>query len=246
MLLSVPPSNPSPSAWPAHQAAFVTTHCSVVIAAGKGDSLGATDALEKPCGSFYGVTSSGGTNRAGTVFKISATGTLTTLYSFTAGDDGSEPATTLVQGSDDSFYGTTRGPGSSKSGTVFKISTEGVLTTLYAFSGGLDGAIPEAPLVQGRDGSFYGTTYFGGLGGAGTIFRLTMVGGPQLATFSFGPSVILTWPTNYADFTLQSTTNLGPSAIWTTVSLAPVVVVNGRNMVTNSISGTHQFFRLSQ
>jgi hypothetical protein len=62
--------------------------------------------------------------------------------------------------------------------------------------------------------------------------------------------MILTWPTNYAGFSysgyaLQSTTNLGSSAVWATNSLAPVVV-NGQNTVTNPISGTQQFFRLSQ
>jgi hypothetical protein len=57
--------------------------------------------------------------------------------------------------------------------------------------------------------------------------------------------VIFTWPTNATGFTLQSTTNLTPSAIWSTVSPAPVIV-NGQYTVTNSISGTQQFYRLSQ
>jgi hypothetical protein len=62
-------------------------------------------------------------------------------------------------------------------------------------------------------------------------------------------NLILTWPTNYAGFdytgyTLQSTTNLG-SPVWTTNSPTPVVV-NGQNTVTNPISGTQEFYRLSQ
>jgi len=57
-------------------------------------------------------------------------------------------------------------------------------------------------------------------------------------------NVILTWPTNAAGFTLQSTTNLGSSAVWTTNSPAPVVV-NGQNTVTNPISGAQQFYRLA-
>jgi len=57
--------------------------------------------------------------------------------------------------------------------------------------------------------------------------------------------VILTWPTNYAGFTLQSATNLVSPAVWTTVSPEPAVV-NGENTVANPISGNQQFFRLSQ
>jgi hypothetical protein len=68
---------------------------------------------------------------------------------------------------------------------------------------------------------------------------------PQLTIIPSGANVILAWPTNAAVFTLQSTTNLGSSAVWTTNSPAPVVV-NGQNTVTNPISGAQQFYRLSQ
>jgi hypothetical protein len=116
---------------------------------------------------------------------------------------------------------------------------------LYSFSGGNDGASPSAGLVQARDGNLYGTTS-GLLVGAGTVFRLTVVPGPpQLIVIPSAPNVVLTWPTNATGFTLQSTTNLGSSAVWTTNSAAPVVV-NGQNTVTNPISGSQQFFRLSQ
>ena len=62
--------------------------------------------------------------------------------------------------------------------------------------------------------------------------------------------MILTWPTDYngisyAGCSLQSTTNLGPSAVWATNSPAPVVI-NGQNVVTNPITGTQQFYRLIQ
>ena len=113
-------------------------------------------------------------NDCGTVFQISTNGTLTTLYSFTGGNDGARPFARLVQGSDGNFYGTTKYGGTNNSGTVFQISASGVFTSLYSFTGGNDGANPEAALVQGSDGSFYGTTSGGG-GGAGTVFRLTIV-----------------------------------------------------------------------
>jgi len=120
-----------------------------------------------------------------------------------------------------------------------------VFSTLYSFTGGNDGADPYAGLVQGSDGNFYGTTGGGGVGGAGTVFRLTIVPDPQLTIIPSEPYVILTWPTNYSGFTLQSTMNLGSSAAWTTNS-SPPVVVGGQNVVINTISGRRQFYRLSQ
>ncbi len=124
-------------------------------------------------GDFYGTTQSGGAYNAGTVFKISASGALTTLYSFNGGNDGANPYAGLVQGSDGYFYGTTEGGGTEGCGTVFQISTNGVLTTLHSFIGGNDGAAPQAGLVQGSDGYFYGTTGFEGWGISGTVFKIS-------------------------------------------------------------------------
>ena len=139
-------------------------------------------------GNLYGTTVNGGTNNAGTVFKISATGVLTTLYSFSGGSDGGNPQAGLVQGSDASFYGTTSGGGTNNTGTVFKISTNGALTRLYSFGSvqdtngvALDGAGPVAGLVQGSDGSFYGTTENGGNFGYTPPPQLP--GWPVLVTF---------------------------------------------------------------
>ena len=185
-------------------------------------------------GNFMARLESGGpTGSDGTVFKISTNGALTNLYSFTGGDgaqpwaglvqgsdgnfygttssgrherqrhrvqnqrqwgvddhfvfaspawqamDGAEPQAALVQGSDGNFYGTTFGGGTNDpqiggDGTVFKISTNGALTTLYSFTGLYDGARPNG-LVQGSDGNFYGTT---GLGvyGDGTVFKISANG----------------------------------------------------------------------
>ena len=129
-------------------------------------------------------------------------------------------------------------------GTMFRISPSGLLTTLHHFNDTHDGGYPIG-LVQGSDGSFYGTTAEGGTSEMGTVFRLTIVPQPQLTIIPSEPYVILTWPTNYAGFTLQSTTNLGSSAVWSTNSPTPVVV-NDQNTVTNPITGTQMFFRLSQ
>ena len=198
-------------------------------------------------GSFYGTTENGGTYYSGTVFKISATGALTSLYSFS--DGGGIIPSGLVQGSDGSFYGTTEynfwGRGGVGNGTVFKISPTGAYASLYSFTGGNDGGNPAAGLAQGSDGNFYGTTEYGGVSGAGTVFRLTIVPQPQLTIIPSEAYVILTWPANFTGFTLQSTPNLGSSAVWTTNS-SPPVVIGGENVVINTLSGRQQFYRLSQ
>jgi uncharacterized repeat protein (TIGR03803 family) len=148
-------------------------------------------------GNFYGTTSAGGANpyySDGTVFMITPGGTLTTLYNF-AGTDGANPAAGLVQGADGNFYGTTEYGGnqsciSSGCGTVFMITSQGTLTTLYSFTGGTDGAHPSAGLVQATDGNFYGTTEGGGNsncisgGGCGTVFAIT-TGGTLTTLHSF-------------------------------------------------------------
>jgi uncharacterized repeat protein (TIGR03803 family) len=134
-------------------------------------------------GSFYGTTASGGPHDVGTVFKITAAGTLTTLYTFCALKncaDGSAPIAGVVQGTDGNFYGTTGGLDNNV-GTAFKITPAGVLTTLYTFCTVLDstcahGSYPAGGLVQGSDGNFYGTTYYGGPNAFGTIFKLTPAG----------------------------------------------------------------------
>jgi hypothetical protein len=74
---------------------------------------------------------------------------------------------------------------------------------------------------------------------------ITVAAPPPLTLIRSGTNVTLTWPTNAAGFTLQSTTNLAAAAFWTTASPAPVVV-NTNNAVTNTISGTRKFYRLSQ
>jgi len=141
-------------------------------------------------GNFYGTTWTGGASDAcstygcGTVFKITAGGTLTTLHSFAA-SDGSGPLGWLVQASNGNLYGTTRTPphgegGDYGYGTVFEITPSGKLTTVHTFDG-TDGAYPYAGLVQATDGNLYGTTTNGGdnntcTSGCGTIFQITPAG----------------------------------------------------------------------
>jgi uncharacterized repeat protein (TIGR03803 family) len=142
-------------------------------------------------GNFYGTTQFGGTANLGTVFKITPAGDITTLYSFctqTGCLDGLYPYAALVEGVDGDFYGTTSqgGINNGHGGTVFKITSKGKLTTLYSFCAQTDctdGIYPSGGLVQGADGSFYGTTFSGGVSdaqwcsaGCGTIFKITRTG----------------------------------------------------------------------
>jgi uncharacterized repeat protein (TIGR03803 family) len=125
-------------------------------------------------GNFYGTTEGGGSNGDGTVFKVTPTGTLTTLHSFDS-TDGALPRAGLVQGTDGNFYGTTEAGGADNDGTVFKVTPTGKFITLHSFDS-TDGANPFAGLVQGTDGNFYGTTDKGGANGDGTVFRITTSG----------------------------------------------------------------------
>jgi uncharacterized repeat protein (TIGR03803 family) len=125
-------------------------------------------------GNLYGTTLGGGTKGGGTVFKITPSGKLTTLYSFA---NGSWPYAGLIQATDGNLYGTTQGGGGYDGGTVFNITLTGNLTTLYHFCpkrGCADGASPHAGLVQDTNGTFYGTTEAGGANGVGTVFSLSV------------------------------------------------------------------------
>jgi uncharacterized repeat protein (TIGR03803 family) len=135
---------------------------------------------------LYGTTVEGGAGNCslgcGTVFKLAADGTLTTLHSFN-GTDGQDPYAGLALANNGEFYGTTRGHGANAFGTIFKISPSGTLTTLHSFcsqANCTDGRDPFAGLVQATDGNFYGTTSGGGFcpftGGCGTVFKITPKG----------------------------------------------------------------------
>jgi len=131
-------------------------------------------------GNFYGTTVYGGATGFGygTVFRITPSGTLTTLHSFDF-TDGAYPLAGLVQGTNGDFYGTTYMGGTNSSschlgcGTVFRITPGGTLTTLHSFDF-TDGDGPHG-LIQGTDGRFYGTTVYGGANN-GTLFKITPTG----------------------------------------------------------------------
>ncbi len=136
-------------------------------------------------GNLYGITAAGGANGStGTLFKITLSGSLTTLHSFCSQSDctdGGYPSAGMVQGTDGNLYGTTSEGGANNFGTVFKITARGVLTTLHSFDS-TEGAPSYAGLVQGTNGSFFGTTPVGGTSKDGTAFSLAVGLGPFVET----------------------------------------------------------------
>jgi len=138
-------------------------------------------------GLFYGTAYEGGNCAAsidgcGTVFSVTASGSLTVLHAFDE-TDGWGPEGTLVQGTDGNFYGTTAFGGMYGYGTIFQITPGGALTTLHNFDS-TDGCNAHSGLVQATDGSFYGTTYGCGKYGDGTIYNLSMGLGPFIKTIN--------------------------------------------------------------
>jgi len=110
------------------------------------------------------------------VFKVTPTGTLTTLWNFANGTDESAPIYTTVQGQDGNMYGVSVGQYNTQYGAFFKISPSGVFKALRDL-GYTNGADPNLP-TQGTDGNFYGTTQFGGdpTCKCGVVYKLTAAG----------------------------------------------------------------------
>ena len=150
-------------------------------------------------GNLYGTTAYGGLVNGsycpvgcGTVFKLSSTGTKTTLYSFTGNADGSDPQGSLLLDAQGNLYGTTVGGGTFGAGcgdgcgTVFKVTAAGVETVIHSFtSSGTDGNSPFSGLIRDAKGNFYGTTRDGGSAGAGTVYKLTPAG-TETILYNFG------------------------------------------------------------
>ena len=132
-------------------------------------------------GNFYGTTETDGTGGYGTVYNLNTDGAFFVMHSFAGGANGSNPQGGLVQASDGNFYGTTEKDGTSGYGTVFEITPSGAFATLHAFKGGSDGANPYGGMIQGTDGTLYGTTEADGADNHGTIFQLPV---PHSGAFS--------------------------------------------------------------
>jgi uncharacterized repeat protein (TIGR03803 family) len=115
----------------------------------------------------------------------------TVLYTFTGHADGATPNAPLLRDDDGNLYGTATFGGNLNDcddqgcGTVFKLSKNGELTALYAFTGGKDGSLPNGPLVRDAEGNLYGTTQEGGAHGWGVVFKVTP-SSKETVLYSFG------------------------------------------------------------
>jgi len=145
-----------------------------------------SDLIADASGNLYGTTQYGGTGNCtggcGTVFKVTADGQETVLYSFKGVADGASPINRggLVADAQGNLYGTTFLGGASRAGTVFKVAPDGTKTTLYTFLGVSDGKQPAGGLTMDEAGNLYGTTQYG----FGTIFKLTP-DGTKTTLYSF-------------------------------------------------------------
>jgi len=139
--------------------------------------------LQASDGNLYGTTLSGGIEGAGTIYQITPSGAFTTLYSFSAlnngtNADGAYPYAGLIQANDGNLYGTTARGGIGGTGTIFQIEFGAIFFTTYSFSAtssaitNYDGDNPVGGLIQASDGNLYGTASLGGYNGSGTVFSL--------------------------------------------------------------------------
>ena len=151
-------------------------------------------------GNIYGTTYYGGTEGNGTVFKITASGTESVLYSFTGGTDGADPMAAPVLDPTGNLYGGTTfaGDPNCSCGTIYKVDPTGVETVLHTFTGyPNDGASPHAPLLRDNSGNLYGTTYYGGNSksadctdnnqpiGCGTVFQMAPSGKERILNLNY-------------------------------------------------------------
>jgi uncharacterized repeat protein (TIGR03803 family) len=228
-------------------------------------------------GNLYGITESSGTNSGyGNVFCFRTNGVLTNLATF-AGTNGAAPSS-LIQANDGSFYGTTQFGGTftnqygsappyyasiqSSYGTIFKLTSNGVLTVLVSFN--LTNGVSPDGLAQGADGSFYGVAQFGGTngqfyvlgggtskfasGGDGALFRMHFV--PNVPTFQTVQQsqgqIIFGWTATIGEsYLVQYTCDLG-STNW--MALEPAFIASNTIETASDLIGSNsvRFYRVVQ
>jgi uncharacterized repeat protein (TIGR03803 family) len=147
-------------------------------------------------GNFYGTTQGGGPANDGTVYQLTASGSLATIYNFTGGADGSDPRAGLLSSTDGFLYGTAETGGTNGTGTIYQVTTSGSFNIVHSFGSTLssgtdsDGAQPTGGIILAADGFLYGTASVGGTGGGGTVYQVSVDGtaGPSFTTiYAFSP-----------------------------------------------------------
>ena len=165
-------------------------------------------------GNLYGTTQGGGAGNDGVVFEWNGdTGKETILHSFTGGVDGANPgAGLLLDQAGRALYGETIQGGNSTCsgnfnsgcGTAFKLTASGMEN--YDFPGaGQQGEEPLGGLIRDAQGNFYGTTYYGGAGGYGSVFKIDAAG-KETVLYSFTAQADGAWPS--AGLVLDAAGNL--------------------------------------
>jgi len=156
--------------------------------AGNPDGTGTIGALIQGAnGALYGVTSDGGTNNAGTVFRLGINATsYRVLHHFAPDTDGSNPVAGLILGPDGTLYGTTSRGAPGNGGAIFRLNPDGTgFNVLHTFSNLLDGTNPVARLTLASDGLLYGTAAGGGAANGGTVFSINPVGSDYRVRHTF-------------------------------------------------------------
>jgi uncharacterized repeat protein (TIGR03803 family) len=137
-----------------------------------------TPLAQDKAGNLYGTAYLGGTAVWGAVFRIDAAGNETVLHNFTGGSDGCVPEQGLVLGKSGTVFGTTSHCGPPNKGTIFKVDSAGKFTRLHIFVGARSdaGRPVNGRLTIDRSGNLYGSTYWGGAHGQGTVYKLSRAG----------------------------------------------------------------------
>jgi uncharacterized repeat protein (TIGR03803 family) len=227
----------------------LTTLYSFCSLSGCADGDWPTALIQAADGSFYGATTFGGTstsctNGCGTIFRITASGTFTTLHSFD-NTDGNDPSVPM-QATDGDFYGTTGAGGAHAQGTIYKFTASGALTTLYNFcsqSGCPDGSAPDG-LIQDTNGNFYGTTLSGGTsdvcsGGCGTVYSLSVGLGPFVETQTSSGKVGTTIKILGTNLTGATSVKFnGTTAVFTVVSSSEITTTVPGGATTGEVQVT--------
>jgi uncharacterized repeat protein (TIGR03803 family) len=185
-------------------------------------------------GNFYGTSPEGGTNSFGAVFRITPAGMVTGLFSFAFNSNGAAPVAGLTLGPEGDLYGVTTVGGDIGAGTIFKISTQGVFTTIYSFQNG-DGFVHQAALTLGPDGNLYGTARDGGTADMGVVFRIATNGTFGIVASFTGTNgaIPMSQLTVGPDSQLYGTTQLGGAA-----NLGTVFKVTTNGVLTTIASFT--------
>ncbi|MDE1163526.1 MAG: chitobiase/beta-hexosaminidase C-terminal domain-containing protein [Acidobacteriaceae bacterium] len=171
-------------------------------------------------GSLYGTLSSGGTTSVSTVYKITTAGVFTSIPPTQGTNIGAGSVAPLFLASDGNFYGTTSAGAAGAEGTVFQLTPSGTMTSIHSFSG--EGYFPYAGLVQGMDGSLYGTTHLQD----GNIFKIAPVPVLSAPVVISAPSVV----TPGASFSLTATVS---NAYSTTLKTCFASVTSSSGVFTN-------------